>query len=141
MIDDYIEDAEKRQTVADPEKVLTDVQLEDGGLRQVRAFVRTTASKNALRVAKSKESKAEKGISQVNVLAPKEVHAALKEIAKLTAAGESLGSAISKAVPVLSTSSPTKEKNPVFTDVEAKVVRALKVPGLRSWLICKLAGV
>jgi hypothetical protein len=140
MIDDYIEDAEKRQTVADPEKVLTDVQLEDGGLRQVKAFVRTTASKNALRVAKSKAVKAEKGIAQVNVAAPKEVHAALKEIAKLTSAGESLGSAISKAVPTFSESAPVEQK-PDFTDAEAKVVRALKVPGLRSWLICKLAGV
>jgi hypothetical protein len=98
----YIETAEADQAACDSASVLTDEQLEDGGLRQIKAFVRTNASKNALRVAKAKELKAEQGIKQLNVQAPKELHDVLKEIARLTTAGESLTDAITHAVPALS---------------------------------------
>lgn len=137
----HIEDAEKAQVIADPEKTLTDDDLEAGGLRQVKAFVRTRASKNALRVAKSKESKAEQGIKQVNVQAPEQVHTALKEIAKRTTAGESLAAAIAHAVPELAQQPRIEPQEPQPDSVEAKVAEALKRPGFKSWLIKKLAGV
>lgn len=143
----HIEDAENDQSMADPAKTLTDEQLEDGGLRQVKAFVRTRASKNALRVAKSKEAKAEKGIKQVNVQAPEQVHTALKEIARRTTAGESIAEAIAHAVPELA---PKPVEAPVAPPVAPSVVddqptqkllEAVKKPGFRSWMIKKLAGI
>lgn len=158
----HIEDAEKDQAMADPAKTLTDEQLEEGGLRPVQAFVRTRASKNALRVARSKENKAEQGIKQVNVQAPESIHAALKEIAKRTAAGESLADAVAHAVPefqkpinqaaVAPTVSPAVAPavDPAVAPVVdmlqvddqlAKVVEAVKKPGFKSWLIKKLAGI
>lgn len=141
----HIEDAENDQAMADPAKTLTDEQLEDGGLRPVRAFVRTRASKNALRVAKSKELKAEQGIKQVNVQAPEQVHTALKEIARRTTAGESLAAAIAQAVPELAQPHHVEPLDalqaPVLNDSEAKVVEAIKKPGFKSWLIRKLAGI
>ena len=139
----HIEDAENDQAMADPAKTLTDEQLEDGGLRQVKAFVRTRASKNALRVAKSKEAKAEQGIKQVNVQAPEKVHTALKEIARRTTAGESIAEAIAHAVPELA---PKPVEAPVAPSViddqpTQKLLEAVKKPGFRSWLIKKLAGI
>lgn len=139
----HIEDAENDQSMADPAKTLTDEQLEDGGLRQVKAFVRTRASKNALRVAKSKEAKAEQGIKQVNVQAPEQVHTALKEIARRTTAGESIAEAIAHAVPELA---PKPVEAPVAPSVvddqpTQKLLEAVKKPGFRSWMIKKLAGI
>ena len=141
----HIEDAENDQAMADPAKTLTDEQLEEGGLRPVQAFVRTRASKNALRVARAKENKAEQGIKQVNVQAPENIHTALKEIAKRTAAGESLADAVAHAVPelqkpIIPPASPIPDQ-PLADDVAAKVVEAVKKPGLKSWLIKKLAGI
>lgn len=139
----HIEDAENDQSMADPAKTLTDEQLEDGGLRQVKAFVRTRASKNALRVAKSKEARAEQGIKQVNVQAPEQVHTALKEIARRTTAGESIAEAIAHAVPELA---PKPVEAPVAPSVvddqpTQKLLEAVKKPGFRSWMIKKLAGI
>ena len=141
----HIEDAEKDQVMADPEKILTDDELEDGGLRPIKAFVRTRASKNALRVAKSKEAKAEQGIKQVNVQAPEPVHSVLKEIAKLTSAGESIAEAIAHAVPELApkpVQAPVAPPAPVIADQGTqKLLAAVKKPGFRSWMIKKLAGI
>jgi hypothetical protein len=138
----HIEDAEKDQVMADPEKILTDDELEDGGLRPIKAFVRTRASKNALRVAKSKEAKAEQGIKQVNVQAPEPVHSVLKEIAKLTSAGESIAEAIAHAVPELAPKPVEAPVSPVIADQPTqKLLDAVKKPGFRSWMIKKLAGI
>ena len=145
----HIEDAENDQAMADPAKTLTDEQLEDGGLRPVRAFVRTRASKNALRVAKSKQAKAELGIKQVNVQAPEQVHTALKEIARRTTAGESLAAAIAQAVPEMAPKAltapleaPAAPSAPGIDDQPTqKLLEAVKKPGFRSWMIKKLAGI
>jgi hypothetical protein len=74
---EFIEDIEERgPSVVDPDHALTDQQLELSGLTPVRSFVRTKASKNALRVRKAKE-KAEAGEAgparkQLNLQAPPE---------------------------------------------------------------------
>lgn len=91
----HLEDAlDAGAPVADPEKVLDDEQLRDGGLAPVRAWVRTKASKNALRAKRSRE-KAEKGEGgaarkQVSLLAPpdEQSRAVLREIGKRMVAGE-----------------------------------------------------
>ena len=84
---DFIEDIEERgPKVVDPDHALTDEQLELGGLTPVRSFVRTKASKNALRVRKAKEKReaGETGPArkQLNLQAPPEPEAreTLKEI-------------------------------------------------------------
>lgn len=87
---ELIEDAEGAGGPADPERVLDDEQLHQGGLRPVVAWVRTKASKNALRVKKARDKRALDGVRQVNVQAPESVHATLKEIATRTAGGEAL---------------------------------------------------
>lgn len=151
---DHLEDAERAQGVADPAAVLTDDQLEAGGLRQVRAFVRTRASKNALRVQKHREKAAADGLGQVNVVAPEAARDALKAIAKRTAGGEPLEAVLrdlaglqrphavpgSAPAPKVDTS-PAPERPSKLPEADAMVVAAAHAPGLRGWLIRRLAGV
>ena len=149
---DHLEDAERAQGVADPAAVLTDDQLEAGGLRQVRAFVRTKASKNALRVQKHREKAAAEGLGQVNVVAPEAARKALKTIAKRTSGGEPLeavlrdclASVMTEESPVMPNESPVMGATITATaplEVDAMVVAAAHAPGLRGWLIRRLAGV
>lgn len=146
---DHLEDAERAQGVADPAAVLTDDQLEAGGLRQVRAFVRTKASKNALRVQKHREKAAAEGLGQVNVVAPEAARDALKAIAKRTAGGEALEAVLrdlAGAVPGPAPApkvdtSPAPERPSKLPEADALVVAAAHAPGLRGWLIRRLAGV
>ena len=149
---DHLEDAERAQGVADPAAVLTDDQLEAGGLRLVRAFVRTRASKNALRVQKHREKAAADGLGQVNVVAPEAARDALKAIAKRTAGGESLEAVLRdlaglqrpQAVPAPAPkvdTSPAPERPSKLPEADALVVAAAHAPGLRGWLIRRLAGV
>lgn len=153
---DHLEDAERAQGVADPAAVLTDDQLEEGGLRQVRAFVRTRASKNALRVQKHREKAAAEGLGQVNVVAPEAARDVLKAIAKRTAGGEPLEAVLRdlaglqrpQAVPGPAPApapkvdtSPAPERPSKLPEADALVVAAAHAPGLRGWLIRRLAGV
>ena len=130
---DHLEDAERAQGVADPAAVLTDDQLEAGGLRQVRAFVRTKASKNALRVQKHGEKAAAEGLGQVNVVAPEAARKALKTIAKRTSGGEPLEAVLRDLAGLQSPQA--------VPEADALVVAAAHAPGLRGWLIRRLAGV
>ena len=137
---DHLEDAERAQGVADPAAVLTDDQLEAGGLRQVRAFVRTKASKNALRVQKHREKAADEGLGQVNVVAPEAARDALKAIAKRTAGGEPL-EAVLRDLAGLQRPQAGPAPAPKVDTSDAQVVAAAHAPGLRGWLIRRLAGV
>lgn len=142
---DHLEDAERAQGVADPAAVLTDDQLEAGGLRQVRAFVRTRASRNALRVQKHREKAAAEGLGQVNVVAPEAARKALKTIAKRTSGGEPLEAVLRDCLAsVMTEESPVMGATITATaplEVDAMVVAAAHAPGLRGWLIRRLAGV
>lgn len=68
--------------------VLTDDQLEAGGLVEVRAWVRSKASANALRQQRKREKQAEAGRAQVNVVVPEECKEPLKELAAALASGQ-----------------------------------------------------
>jgi hypothetical protein len=129
---DHIEDAEKAQKVADPAAVLTDDQLEEGGLRQVRAFVRTRASKNAMRVQKHRDKVGAEGLKQVNVVAPEPARDVVKEIAKRTTSGEPLADVLRDVA---------HQTAPVVPPADAQVLAAARAAGLRGWLIRRLAGV
>lgn len=86
---EFIEDAEQGQPI-DVETALSDDQLEEGGLKPVKAWVRTKQAGNAARTKRYKERKQELGVKQLNLQAPQETHEALREIAARTRAGEPL---------------------------------------------------
>lgn len=130
---DTVEDAENAQQVADPATTLTDAELEAGGLRQVKAFVRTKASSNALRVRKHREKAEAQGMGQVNVVAPAEARDTIKAIAKRTAGGESLDAVLRDLVGVVP---PVVVRLP---ESEAKIIKAARESGWRGRLIRWLA--
>lgn len=84
---DHLEDVEAEgPAVIDPDKALTDDTLEEAGIVPVKAYMRTRASKNAVRVKRAAE-KRESGETgparkQLNLQAPvsPEAREALKEL-------------------------------------------------------------
>lgn len=124
---DLFEDAENAKSVENPQNMLTDEQLEAGGLQQVRAFVRTKASKNALRVAKAKAKKEEVGIKQLNIQAHESAHEALRALAKATASGDSIEQALAQLGYLQA-----------LTSEQKAAVAALKQKSWKSWIIRKL---
>lgn len=83
---DFIEDCEK---LSKPVlNTYTDDELSKSGLVKVNAFVRTKQSKNALRVKKSKEKKAEQGFKQLNVVVPEAYRDSFKVLAKRLCDGD-----------------------------------------------------
>lgn len=127
IIHDLFENAENAKSVENPENMLTDEQLEAGGLQQVRAFVRTKASKNALRVAKAKAKKEEIGIKQLNIQAHETAHEALRALAKATASGSSIEQALAQLGYLQA-----------LTGEQKAAVAALKQKSWKSWIIRKL---
>jgi CRISPR/Cas system CMR-associated protein Cmr5 small subunit len=83
-----IEDVEN--VVTDVQETLTDSELEQAGLVKTSAFVRSKKSKNALRVKKHKEKKAQNGIKQVNVEIPEHHKETVKKLAKELCSGKDL---------------------------------------------------
>lgn len=130
---DTVEDAENAQQVADPAATLTDAELEAGGLRQVKAFVRTKASRNALRVRKHREKVEAEGLGQVNVVAPTGARDTIKAIARRTAGGESLEAVLRDLAGVVP---PVVVRLP---EGEAKIIKAARESGWRGRLIRWLA--
>lgn len=63
---------------------LSDQTLIDGGLAPVRARMRMERTPNAKRVAAARDRKEKRGIRQLNVQAPVELHGLLKAVAKAT---------------------------------------------------------
>lgn len=96
-----IEEAEQDQATAVKEECLTNEDLYKGGLRPVEAFVRTNASKNALRIKKHNEKLEEQGIKQINVKAPIAQHEALKAITAALVEGKSIDQAVAEIVPAV----------------------------------------
>lgn len=108
----HVEDALRAgSSVADPDVVLNDDQLRDGGLVPVHSWVRTRASRNALRAKRSRE-KAEKGDEgparkQISLLAPpdEDSRKALHELGKRMISGQVSTDDLKK----IGTSSPRAE--------------------------------
>jgi hypothetical protein len=132
---------------------LTDEKLRELGLKPVRSFIRTDASKAALRTAKHRAKLEAEGRAQLNVVAPLEVHELVKEIARRTAAGEDLGVVLSEiaqaqpapvgpAQPAPVVPAPKVDTPPPAAPPEiAKIIEAARRPGFRGWMIRRLAGV
>ena len=133
---------------------LTDDQLREMGLKPVRSFIRTDASKAALRTARHRAKLEQEGRAQLNVMAPAEARDVLKEIARRTAGGEPIevvlrdlaGLQRPQATPGPAPApkvdtSPAPERPAKLPEADALVVAAAHAPGLRGWLIRRLAGV
>jgi hypothetical protein len=91
-----LEDAQNVKLPTD-EKTLSDNELEQAGLVKTSAFVRSNRSKNALRIEKHKEKKAEIGIKQLNIEVPEQYRDTLKVIASELKDGKTLEEAIKTA--------------------------------------------
>jgi hypothetical protein len=76
-----LEDAQNVPLPTD-DKTLTDTELEQAGLVKTSAFVRTKKSKNALRIEKHKQKKAENGVKQLNIEVPEQHRDIFKALAK-----------------------------------------------------------
>ena len=76
-----LEDAQNVPLPVD-DKTLTDSELEQAGLVKTSAFVRTKKSKNALRIEKHKQKKAENGVKQLNIEVPEQHRDIFKALAK-----------------------------------------------------------
>nr|CRY97976.1 hypothetical protein [uncultured prokaryote] len=133
---------------------LTDEQLREMGLKPVRSFIRTDASKAALRTAKHRAKLEEEGRAQLNVVAPLEAHELVKELTRRITAGEdpravlsdlagSQNSQLGKIEPPAPAPARKVDVSPAPTlpEADALVVAAAHAPGLRGWLIRRLAGV
>jgi len=80
----HIVNLEDAQNVPLPtgDKTLTDTELEQAGLVKTSAFIRTKKSKNALRIEKHKQKKADNGIKQLNIEVPEQHRDIFKALAK-----------------------------------------------------------
>jgi hypothetical protein len=107
----HIEDSENAQTPREGIKTLTDEELETAGLIRTSAFVRSKRSKNALRIEKHKEKKAEQGIKQLNIEVPEQHRETMKQLAIALKAGQS----ITDALKTISTDTKTPEKQKTST--------------------------
>jgi CRISPR type III-B/RAMP module-associated protein Cmr5 len=76
-----LEDAQNVELPVD-KKTFSDGELENAGLVKTSAFIRSKRSKNALRIEKHKEKKADNGIKQLNIEVPDQYRNAIKNIAK-----------------------------------------------------------
>ena len=114
-----LEDAQNVKLPTD-EKTLSDNELEQAGLVKTSAFVRSNRSKNALRIEKHKEKKAESGIKQLNIEVPEQYRDTLKAIASELKDGKTLEEAIKTADGNLFQAKPGhKDKKPPQNDSES----------------------
>lgn len=130
----YIEDVLERPV--DPAAVLTDEQLRDGGLAKVDAFVRTKASKNALRQQRHKEKQEAAGIKQLNVMMPETAHDTIKQLVARVKEGATVDEALK------SMGRPAAESQPDLS-TERLVGIGRKVESLTGWkrALAKLLGI
>ena len=130
---DFLEDAEANgRSVVDPDRVLTDEDLQAGGLTKITAHVRTRAGKSALRAKRHKEKEAQRGVKQVNVMAPESVQPVIREIALRTKNGESLEDVIRDITP---TPAPALPPAPVLREEEQAILDCVRHGGWRARLI------
>lgn len=131
---EMVEDAEADQAVADEKRVLGDEELHAGGLRPVRSWVRTKASRNALRQRRMREREEAQGIKQVTVKTKPEYHDAVKQLAQVSREGD-LVQALRTLLEQLDPDS-VRDLDPA----DRRLLQAARVPGLRARLIRMLAG-
>lgn len=90
----YIEDATAKDAPIAADSILTDQQLERGGLVKIEAFMRTRTSAAAARKAKQREKQATEGLRTITLVAPVAANEPLRQIAKACSEGKSIEEAI-----------------------------------------------
>ncbi len=105
----HLEDAQNVQ-LPTSEKTYTDAELEQAGLVKTSAFVRTKKSKNALRIEKHKQKKAEQGVKQLNVEVPEQHRDMVKSFSKALKDGLSPEEAVKTLFPSKQTQEPAPQK-------------------------------
>lgn len=124
----FIEDIAAQDKPLDSAALLTDEQLERGGLVRVQAYMRTTTSAAAARKAKQRETQSEQGIKQANITGPAEIIAIMKAITTACKTGDSIEKAILAAVPTVT--SHTLVTNP---EIERLAAIGRKLENLSGW--------
>lgn len=150
-----LEDAENIQLPTPTNKTITDHELEQAGLIKTSAFVRTKRSKNALRVEKSKQKKAESGVKQLNIEVPEQHRELFKSIAKdLTSTGTINQNSIESLSKLVKTSENVARNNDVkhtdehrelplslsieFIQIGNKCAKIAAQGGFKAWLLKKI---
>ncbi len=90
----YVEDATAKDAPIAADAILTDQQLERGGLVKVEAYMRTRTSAAAARKAKQRERQATEGLKTITLVAPTAANEPLRQIAKACSEGKSLEEAV-----------------------------------------------
>lgn len=90
----HLEEVASADQPIDVQAILTDDQLERGGLVKVEAFIRTKTSAAAARKAAQRERDTDAGLRQVNIKTTEETGSALKSIAAEVGRGATLVDAI-----------------------------------------------
>ena len=130
IVFDRLEPAQQDQEAADQMRLLTDEQIEAGGLRPVRAWVRTHASADALRQKRQRNrDQEEKGWKQCNVKAREEDHDLLRGIAQASREGD----VVDVLRELLEQLSPGSVRKP--DPVESKLLMLVRTPSFRGRLI------
>lgn len=145
----HLEDAQDVQLPVD-DKTLTDSELEQAGIVKTSAYVRTKKSKNALRVQKHKDKKAEQGVKQLNIEVPEEYRDTFKAIAKQlkehgTVSKEDMATfPIAKSGDDNKTASPEAQKDdkPSLPDecviIGNKCAEIAAKGGFKAWILKKI---
>ena len=107
----HLEDAQNVQ-LPTSENTYTDAELEQAGLVKTSAFVRTKKSKNALRIEKHKQKKAEQGVKQLNVEVPEQHRDIIKSLSKALKDGLSPEEAVKTLFPSKQTPAATPAETP-----------------------------
>lgn len=128
---DRLEDAQADQAAADESRCLDDDQLERGGMRPIRAWVRTHASSNALRQRRKRERDQATGIVQCNVPARQEHHEVLRGLAAASRDGD----LIEALRAILADLDPGSLPESDLAPADRRVLVAARSPGLRGRLI------
>jgi len=132
----YIEDATAKDAPIATDSILTDQQLERGGLVKIEAFMRTRTSAAAARKAKQREKQATEGLKTITLVAPAAANEPLRQIAKACSEGKSIEEAIKN---VTSHGQVTAiDQNTTRLITIGKKVEALK--GWKRW-IARLIGI
>lgn len=142
----HLEDAQNVQ-LPTSENTLSDAELEQAGLVKTSAFVRTKKSKNALRIEKHKQKKAEQGVKQLNVEVPEQHRDLLKSFSKALKDGLSPEEAVktlfpSKQTPAAPEKKPQKAPDSDFSQeakesdkIIKKCSQVLSEGGFKAWLL------
>lgn len=147
---DHLEDVPERPI--DSDRVLSDDELQAGGLQPVKAYVRTKAGKAAERQQRYRQKKEAEGFKQTNVQVPEEHQETIREIARKLREGEPLdGLAPVKPTPKTEEmprpTKPAVPKAPLpagdpveLSAADRRLLEVARGEGLRSRLVRLLAG-